>query len=198
MPEQQRTPYTIEPGTGLIRPATQCASPNQDERPDGCEPELIVIHGISLPPGEFDGDYVEQLFTDCLDPQAHPYFACLDGVHVSAHLLLRRDGSLLQFVPFNRRAWHAGESSFRGRSSCNDFSIGIELEGCDDVAYSEQQYAELVCVVSALIGSYPKLCARQVVGHCDIAPGRKTDPGPAFDWLRLYDGLVLAADEAAP
>jgi N-acetyl-anhydromuramoyl-L-alanine amidase len=179
--------YTVSPGAGLIRPAAQCPSPNQDDRPDGALPELIVIHGISLPPGGFGGPYIEQLFTNCLDISAHSYFEEIAGLHVSAHLLLRRDGSLLQFVPFGRRAWHAGPSSFRGRSCCNDFSIGIELEGEDEVPYADAQYVELPLVIRALFEAYPSLNTRLIAGHCDIAPGRKTDPGPAFDWLRLYD-----------
>jgi AmpD protein len=179
--------YSVSPGAGLIRPAAQCPSPNQDDRPDGALPELIVIHGISLPPGGFGGPYIEQLFTNCLDISAHSYFEEIAGLHVSAHLLLRRDGSLLQFVPFGRRAWHAGPSSFRGRSCCNDFSIGIELEGEDEVPYADAQYVELPLVIRALFEAYPSLNTRLIAGHCDIAPGRKTDPGPAFDWLRLYD-----------
>lgn len=188
--------YSISPGEGLIRPAQQCPSPNQDERPAGAEPELIVLHGISLPPGRFGGPWIERLFTNTLDPDADPYFAGICELTVSAHLLLRRDGSVTQFVPFSRRAWHAGDSSFRGRGCCNDFSIGIELEGADDTPYSDAQYRELPAVIHALVGSYAHLDYRVIAGHCDIAPGRKTDPGPAFDWLRLYDGLS-ASDETA-
>jgi N-acetyl-anhydromuramoyl-L-alanine amidase len=189
MAEKEGHRYTVSPGVGLIRPAVQCPSPNQDDRPEGAAPELVVIHGISLPPGGFGGPYIEQLFTNCLEASAHPYFAEVAGLHVSAHLLLRRDGSLLQFVPFGRRAWHAGPSSFRGRSCCNDFSIGIELEGEDEVPYADAQYVELALVIRALFETYPSLDTRLIAGHCDIAPGRKTDPGPAFDWLRLYDQL---------
>lgn len=174
----------------MLRPALQCPSPNQDRRPAGCEPELIVIHGISLPPGEFGGPYIQQLFTNCLDPREHEYFAAVASMRVSAHLLLRRAGHPIQFVPFNRRAWHAGESMFRGRCACNDFSIGIELEGADDDAYTGQQYRQLADIITALCDSYAGLCARRIAGHCDIAPGRKSDPGPAFDWLRLYDRLA--------
>jgi AmpD protein len=181
--------YTISPGQGLIRPAEQCPSPNQDDRPDGCEPELIVIHGISLPPGEFGGPYVEQLFTNCLDWDAHPHFAEIRGLKVSSHVFIRRDGSLIQFVPFNRRAWHAGASCYRDRKDCNDFSIGIELEGEDETPYADNQYEVLVKTIAALQVTYASLCARRIVGHCDVSPGRKSDPGPAFDWLRLYDGL---------
>lgn len=183
------TVFTINPGEGLIRPAEQRPSPNQDDRPDGCEPELIIIHGISLPPGEFGGPYVEQLFTNCLDWDAHPYFAEIRGLNVSSHVFIRRDGSLIQFVPFNRRAWHAGASCYRERQNCNDFSIGIELEGEDETPYAGVQYESLINTVSALQATYTRFCARRVVGHCDVAPNRKSDPGPAFDWLRLYDGL---------
>jgi len=181
--------YAVSPGAGLIRPATQCPSPNQDERPEGTEPELVIIHGISLPPGEFGGPYIESLFTNCLDCTAHPYFTEIEGMQVSSHLLVRRDGELIQFVPFERRAWHAGLSQFRGRSCCNDYSIGIELEGTDDTPYTDEQYKQLVAVIQAIIATYPKISARRIAGHCDVAPGRKTDPGPAFNWLRLYDGL---------
>jgi len=173
----------------LLAAARQCPSPNQDERPPGAAPELLVLHGISLPPGEFGGPYIERLFNNTLDPAEHPYFAEIEGMRVSAHLLIRRDGSLLQFVPFNRRAWHAGASSFRGRDCCNDYSIGIELEGEDHSPYSDAQYAQLPLILQALQRCYPALGARRIVGHCDIAPGRKVDPGPAFDWLRLYDAL---------
>jgi len=181
--------YAVSPGAGLIRPATQCPSPNQDERPEGSEPELIIIHGISLPPGEFGGPHIEALFTNCLDCTAHPYFREIEGMQVSSHLLVRRDGELIQFVPFERRAWHAGVSEFRGRSCCNDYSIGIELEGTDDTPYTDEQYGQLVAVIQAIIVAYPKITARGIAGHCDVAPGRKSDPGPAFNWLRLYDGL---------
>jgi len=184
--------YAVSPGAGIIRPALQCPSPNQDDRPAGVQPDLIILHGISLPPGEYGGDFIESLFTNCLDWDAHPYFAEIRDVRVSAHLLIRRSGDLLQFVPFERRAWHAGESSFRGRSCCNDYSIGIELEGTDDTTYTDEQYSILVAVIAAICESYPEISARQIAGHCDVAPGRKTDPGPAFDWLRLYDGLAGA------
>jgi AmpD protein len=187
--ETENHNYSISPGIGLIRPATQCPSPNQDDRPAGAQPEMIIIHGISLPPGEFGGRHIEALFTNCLDWQAHPYFTEIEGLQVSAHLLLRRDGDLIQFVPFGRRAWHAGESAFRGRTCCNDFSIGIELEGTDETAYSDAQYAHLAPIVAAICEAYPRISTRHIAGHCDVAPGRKSDPGPAFDWLRLYDGL---------
>ena len=187
--DAEDTVFTISPGQGLIRPAEQCPSPNQDDRPEGCEPELIIIHGISLPPGEFGGPSVEQLFTNCLDWEAHPYFAEIRDLRVSSHVFIRRDGSLIQFVPFSRRAWHAGASCYRDREDCNDFSIGIELEGEDETPYAERQYEVLVKTIAALQATYTNLCARRIAGHCDVAPNRKSDPGPAFDWLRLYDGL---------
>lgn len=182
--------YAVSPGAGLIRPAEQCPSPNQDERPAGCEPELVVIHGISLPPGQFGGRHIHDFFTNCIDRGLHPYFEEICDLQVSAHLLIRRDGRLVQFVPFERRAWHAGASSWRGRGQCNDFSIGIELEGEDETPYTDEQYAELAGVLRSLWTVYSRLNARTIAGHCDIAPGRKTDPGPAFDWLRLYDALA--------
>lgn len=184
--------YRINAATGLIEPARQCPSPNQDARPDGARPELLIVHGISLPPGQFGGSQVEQLFTNTLDWDSHPYFGEIRGMQVSAHLLVKRDGELIQFVPFTQRAWHAGESCFRGRSCCNDYSIGIELEGEDEVPYEDCQYEVLIEVSRALMQAYPEMSAREIAAHSDIAPGRKTDPGPAFDWLRLYDGLSHA------
>lgn len=186
-----RTGFAIDVERGRIDPARFVASPNCDRRPAGCTPELVVLHGISLPPGEFGGPWIEALFTNRLDPDAHPYFADIRDLRVSAHLLLRRDGGVIQFVPFTERAWHAGDSSFRGRGPCNDYSIGIELEGTDDVAYEDVQYLNLVAILRALVAAYPGLDARRIAGHCDVAPVRKTDPGPAFDWLRLYDGLAV-------
>jgi len=181
--------YTVSPGAGLIRPGTQCPSPNQDDRPAGMEPELIIIHSISLPPGKFGGPQVQELFTNCLDWDAHPYFDEIRDLKVSAHLLIGREGDLIQFVPLGRRAWHAGESSFRGRSCCNDYSIGIELEGDDETPYTDAQYSHLTAVITAIRECYPDITVRHIAGHCDVSPGRKSDPGPAFDWLRLYDGL---------
>jgi AmpD protein len=174
----------------LLRPASQCPSPNQDARPDGVDPDTIVIHGISLPPGEFGGPEIEELFTNSLDWSAHPYFREIEGLKVSSHLLIRRDGEVIQFVPFGRRAWHAGDSRFRGRSCCNDFSIGIELEGADDLPYTDEQYEHLVPVIRAIVRAYRRITPRTIAGHCDISPGRKSDPGPVFDWMRLYDGLA--------
>lgn len=184
-----KQPYTVDADTGLIEPARQCRSPNRDARPPGQLPRLVVLHGISLPPGNFGGPEIEQLFTNRLDWDAHPYFGEIRGLAVSAHLLVRRDGELVQFVPFTERAWHAGDSCFRRRSRCNDYSIGIEIEGEDDLAYDDAQYEVLAGVLAALLRAYPALSARDIAAHSDISPGRKTDPGPAFDWLRLYHGL---------
>jgi N-acetyl-anhydromuramoyl-L-alanine amidase len=189
----ENTNFAVSPGAGLLRPASQCPSPNQDDRPDGVSPELVIIHGISLPPGEYGGPHIESLFTNCLDWNAHPYFQEIEGMQVSAHLLIRRNGDVIQFVPFERRAWHAGESSFRGRACCNDYSIGIELEGSDETPYADSQYTQLIGVIRAISEAYPQISAREIAGHCDVAPGRKLDPGPAFDWLRLYDGLGVDA-----
>jgi AmpD protein len=169
---------------GWIFGARRVPSPNCDERPADEAAELVVIHAISLPPDEFGGPGVVQLFTNCLDPGAHPYFAEIQDLRVSAHFLVRRDGELIQFVPCSRRAWHAGASSWRGRDNCNNFSIGIELEGCDQRPFEDAQYLTLNRLLGDLRRRYP---ITAVVGHCDIAPGRKTDPGPCFDWHRLHD-----------
>ena len=182
--------FTVDTASGLISPARQVASPNRDARPAGVELDLVIVHGISLPPGQFGGPEIEALFTNTLDWDAHPYFGEIRGLEVSSHLLVRRDGELVQFVPFTERAWHAGESCFRGRERCNDNSIGIELEGEDEMPYEDPQYEVLARVVGALIDAYPGLSARRLAAHSDVAPGRKTDPGPAFDWLRLYDSLA--------
>ena len=181
--------YTVNAETGLLSPARLCLSPNRDERPTGKPIDLLILHGISLPPGQFGGDEIEALFLNRLDWDAHPYFGEIRGLEVSAHLLIRRDGEIVQFVPFTERAWHAGESNFRGRSRCNDFSIGIELEGEDETPYDDEQYRVLPHVLQALLQAYPNISPREIAGHCDVAPGRKVDPGPAFDWLRLYDAL---------
>ena len=181
--------FTVDKTTGLLEPAIWRESPNRDARPNDAEPSLIVLHGISLPPGQFGGPGIEALFMNSLDWDAHPYFQEIRGMEVSSHLLIRRDGSVTQFVPFDERAWHAGESCFRGQHRCNDFSIGIELEGEDETPYDDRQYEVLPHVIRALCEAYPAISPREVAGHSDIAPGRKTDPGPAFDWLRLYDGL---------
>ena len=180
-----RGPLRVDTGTGRLIGVPFVPSPNCDQRPDGCLPQLVVIHGISLPPGEFGGPWIERLFTNRLPPDVHPYFATIAGLRVSAHVLVRRDGSLLQFVPFGQRAWHAGESCWQGRERCNDYSVGIELEGVDDAAYEDVQYDALAGVLDALFAAYPGLGPDSLVGHSDIAPGRKTDPGAAFDWPRL-------------
>ena len=164
-------------------------SPNSHPRPDASDISLVVVHGISLPPGVFDTGLVEALFTNVLDVGTHPALADLEGARVSSHLLLSRRGALTQFVPFHRCAWHAGVSSYRGRARCNDFSIGIELEGTDRRPYTDSQYRGLAEVLAALFRRYPRLSLSAVVGHAEIAPGRKTDPGPAFDWPRLLRTL---------
>jgi AmpD protein len=171
--------------SGLLRAARQQPSPNCDARPEGVLPELIVVHGISLPPGEFGGPWIDRLFTNCLDPDAHPYFREICELRVSSHFLIRRDGELVQYVPVDQRAWHAGESRFAGRERCNDFSVGIELEGLDEAPYSEAQYRQLATLIATLRATVASLRRAPVVGHSDIAPGRKTDPGPAFDWQLL-------------
>lgn len=180
-----RSKLSVDPQTGLLHGVRQVSSPNADERPAGCLPDLIVVHGISLPAGEFGGPWIDQLFTNRLDPLAHPSFRELDGLRVSAHLLIRRDGELIQYVALNRRAWHAGVSMHHGRDRCNDFSIGIEVEGADDIPYSGEQYAVLADVVQALRAWAPSLRLAPIVGHSDIAPGRKSDPGLSFDWGRF-------------
>jgi N-acetyl-anhydromuramoyl-L-alanine amidase len=177
-------------GTGIIADAVQVPSPNWDLRPQGEAPSLLVIHNISLPPGEFGGDGIARLFTNTLDFGAHPYYETLRGLRVSSHFLIRRDGQLIQFVPCACRAWHAGASSWNGRERCNDFSIGVELEGADDVPYTEAQYRRLADLTAALKRLYP---IAGIVGHADIAPGRKTDPGPAFDWAQYRSLLTLSA-----
>ena len=170
----------------------QIASPNCDARPPGVEAELIVVHGISLPPGEFGGPWIEHLFANTLPADAHPYFAEVAGMRVSSHLAISRSGAVTQYVKFTDRAWHAGTSVFDGREACNDFSIGIELEGTDTLAYEPAQYRSLSEAIAALCAAYPRLSADRVVGHSDIAPGRKTDPGPAFDW-RHARALIAGA-----
>lgn len=167
---------------GIASGARFIASPNQDARPPGAEITLAVIHNISLPPGQYGGDGVSELFTNRLDPDAHPYYAEIHALRVSSHFLIRRDGNLLQFVPCGQRAWHAGASSWQDRECCNDFSVGIELEGSDHEKFEAAQYATLNRLLTALKAAYP---IGDVAGHCDIAPGRKTDPGPHFDWSLL-------------
>jgi N-acetyl-anhydromuramoyl-L-alanine amidase len=184
-----RNGLVIDPGTGLLHGARQVPSPNCDDRPEGSPPDLIVVHGISLPPGEFGGPFIDALFTSTLDPAAHPAFVEIAGLKVSSHFLVRRDAGLVQYVPVTRRAWHAGPSLYCGRERCNDFSVGIELEGADDVPYEAPQYEMLAALVQALRAWAPTLRLAPIVGHSDIAPGRKTDPGAAFDWGRLARSL---------
>ena len=171
----------IDPN-GLLADARYIASPNCDARPEATPPCLIVIHNISLPPNEYGGEGIIALFTNRLDPAAHPYFETIKDLKVSSHFLIRRDGELIQFVPCSQRAWHAGASNWCGRARCNDFSIGIELEGSDFEPFTESQYAQLAQLIPALLAAYPIL---DITGHSDIAPGRKTDPGPFFDWARI-------------
>ncbi|MEY3288745.1 MAG: hypothetical protein RLZZ419_987 [Pseudomonadota bacterium] len=164
---------------------TQISSPNYNDRPDPTDISLLVIHCISLPPGEFDNPYIGQLFCNSLNPDDHPYFKAIHRLTVSAHLLIKRDGNCVQYVPFDKRAWHAGVSNYHGKNNCNDFSIGIELEGIESIAYTEAQYTRLADVIDTLLKTYPKLSRQQITGHSEIAPGRKTDPGPSFDWQRI-------------
>lgn len=187
MQHAPKTTFTVD--AGWLSPARQCSSPNQDARPADAAISLLVIHGISLPPKQFGGEYIHQLFCNQLDAGEHPYFAEICSMRVSAHLLIDRTGVVTQFVPFNRRAWHAGVSRFQGRERCNDFSIGIELEGADDIPYSEAQYENLASVTGALLSAFPLISLDRIVGHSDIAPGRKTDPGSSFDW-QLYRSML--------
>ncbi len=175
---------------GLIADISYHRSPNQDQRPKGEEISGIVIHNISLPPGDFGGGWINDLFLNKLDPNAHPYFSDIANVKVSAHLLIRRDGEVIQYVPFDQRAWHAGISSWDGKERCNDFTIGIELEGCDEQNFEPTQYQQLTIIINALCQSYPKLDHQQVKGHQEIAPDRKTDPGACFDWELLKQLLI--------
>ncbi len=176
----------IDAESGWMRAVRRVPSPNFDTRPGGILPELIVVHGISLPPDEFGGPWIDALFTNELPPAEHPYFEKIKDLRVSSHVLIRRDGEPVQYVPFHERAWHAGASSYQGRERCNDFSVGIELEGADHIPYEPAQYRVLSAVILALCEAYPSLSLTRIAGHSDIAPGRKTDPGPAFDWQRLY------------
>lgn len=178
--------YDVD-AAGMVAAARQVASPNRDERPAHTAISLIVVHGISLPPGEYGGNGIEQLFTNQLDPAVHPHYATIADLRVSAHFLIRRDGALVQFVPCAQRAWHAGVSCWNGRERCNDFSLGIELEGTGDEPYEDAQYTTLAALSDALRARYP---IADIVGHSDIAPGRKTDPGPHFDWARLRRDLA--------
>ena len=172
---------------GWLEGVRRIESPNCDDRPTDTEISLLIVHSISLPPGEYGGDAIERLFTNCLDPGAHPYFREICELKVSAHFLVRRDGSVIQFVPVERRAWHAGVSSWRGRERCNDFSIGIELEGSEDEGFEDRQYAALISLLRSLQAELP---IRDIAAHSEVAPGRKTDPGAHFDWTRLLAGVA--------
>ena len=191
---------TLSITDGWLTEALHIQSPNCDQRPEQSAVDAVVIHGISLPPGQYGGDWINALFTNTLDAAVHPYFAELKDLRVSAHVLIARDGTLTQYVSFDERAWHAGKSCLDGRDGCNDFSIGIELEGCDDDAYEDIQYQRLASLLTALRRHYPAIDQQRIVGHADIAPGRKTDPGPAFDWpklRRLLDEQRMTGNSAA-
>ncbi|MGC8519167.1 MAG: 1,6-anhydro-N-acetylmuramyl-L-alanine amidase AmpD [Steroidobacteraceae bacterium] len=174
----------MDTATGLLAGVAQVLSPHCDARPPGVQPELIVIHGISLPPGQFGGPWIDRLFTANIPADAPAALSDVAHLRVSAHVLVRRDGRLRQYVGFGHRAWHAGRSQYRGREACNDFSIGVELEGTDHTPYTDAQYESLAALVAGLLGTYASLSPEHIAGHSDIAPGRKTDPGPAFDWGR--------------
>lgn len=182
------TELRLDIDSGWVEGAIHCPSPNCNSRPED-EISLLVIHNISLPPGEFGSGRVQQFFQSQLPSDAHPYFASIAALRVSAHFLIERDGSLTQFVSCRERAWHAGVSSFAGRENCNDFSLGIELEGTDDLPYTSAQYATLQELTNQLLSAYPLLTRQRICGHSDIAPQRKTDPGPAFDWQQYFAGL---------
>ncbi len=185
-----RQAFTVDTASGRMRPARWVPSPNQDSRPEGCGVELVIIHAISLPPGEHGGGWIDRLFTNTLDPDAHPSFRDIAHLRVSAHLLIDRHGAVTQYVPLHRRAWHAGRSTFQGRAECNDFAVGIELEGDGRTApFREAQYATLIEVLNTLREAYPCLSSERVVGHRHVAPDRKTDPGPRFDWRRVLSAL---------
>jgi AmpD protein len=179
----------VDVASGMLMAVPQVLSPHCDARPLGVLPELIVIHGISVPSGQFGGPWIDRLFAGDLPAAAHPQFAAIAALRVSAHAVIHRDGMPTQYVPFGLRAWHAGVSSYEGRSACNDFSIGIELEGTDALPYEEAQYVTLAALIRELCRAYPSLSAQRLVGHSDIAPGRKSDPGPAFDWSRLRSAI---------
>ncbi|MEM9601945.1 MAG: 1,6-anhydro-N-acetylmuramyl-L-alanine amidase AmpD [Pseudomonadota bacterium] len=191
----------IDNETGWLSGARRCPSPNADTRPPGVAPELIVVHGISLPPGQFGGPWIDRLFRNELPEGVHPALTALRSLRVSAHLLIRRDGACTQYVPLHRRAWHAGVSTFAHRTGCNDFSVGIELEGTDAAPYEPVQYRVLARVCLALQRRWPAISRDRIVGHSDIAPGRKSDPGEAFEWSRLMrelDSLTSETGHARP
>ena len=178
----------INKTTGLLIDCAQCPSPNKDNRPEKAPINLIVVHSISLPPGEYGGDAIENFFQNKLDKTQHPYFEEIHTLKVSSHILIKRTGEIIQFVPFNERAWHAGQSNYQGQECCNDFSIGIELEGSDTDQFEEAQYQQLSQLITVLQTTYPSI-SDNITGHSDIAPGRKTDPGTGFDWNRLNTNI---------
>ncbi len=177
----------IDPVSGLIQGARFVASPHYDSRPEGAQIDTLVLHSISLPPGRFGGPGIEQLFCNKLNPEEHPYYREIKDLKVSAHVLIRRNGEVVQFVPLPQRAWHAGQSYCEGRTRINDFSIGVELEGADDLPFEEAQYDALVRLTRTIRQVYPAITLQRIYGHCDISPGRKTDPGPMFHWKRYLD-----------
>lgn len=185
----------VDLNSSLISQADYKLSPNHNDRPAGANVNLLVIHGISLPPGQFGGNWVHELFFNQLDPSQHAYFKEIAHLKVSSHLYIDREGNLWQFVPFNKRAWHAGTSSFDGKENCNDYSIGIELEGTDETPYTAKQYDTLIKATNAIIKAYPAITSDRIVGHCDIAPERKTDPGSAFDWVKYKQSLEIMLDD---
>jgi len=174
---------------GWLVDACRIPSPNHNDRSNPLDVSLLVIHNISLPPKQFGNAYICDFFTNCLDASEHPYFKEIAELQVSSHLLIDRAGKITQFVPFDKRAWHAGDSCFDGIDNCNNYAIGIELEGADDIPYSDEQYQSLVVVTQLLMAHYPTITKQRIVGHSDISPGRKTDPGPAFDWQRYFSDL---------
>ena len=183
--------YQLDKDGNWLNEVDIVVSPNFDARPENVEIDLLVIHGISLPPGEYGGGFIDQLFTNRLDPAEHPYFEEIKDLRVSSHLLIKRNGAVTQYVPFKQRAWHAGVSCFAGREQCNDFSIGIELEGCDDEAYTEEQYQVLAVITDVICQRWQKITKDRIVGHSDIAPGRKTDPGAAFNRDYYFSLITL-------
>ena len=193
LPAAARVRYAVRRATHRLSGARWLPSPNCDARPHPADVSLLVVHAISLPPGRFGGRWIDALFSNTLDPAAHPYFGRIRQLKVSSHLCLFRDGAVRQYVAFDRRAWHAGESAFEGRARCNDFSIGVELEGCDEQPFEARQYRRLAQVAGALMRAYPAITPARIVGHSDIAPGRKTDPGPHFDWARFHAELEAVA-----
>lgn len=184
---------SLDGARAWIEGVRRVVSPNFDQRPTPGDISLLIVHGISLPPGCFGDGQIDQLFCNQLDPAQHPYFAEICELRVSSHLLIDRQGVMTQYVPFTERAWHAGLSAFQGRERCNDYSIGVELEGTDDTLYSDAQYRQLAAVSRSLMTAWPGITPERIVGHSDVAPGRKTDPGPLFDWSRFRRELRTGA-----